>query len=181
MDFNSFLGKLDESNSSGFRSFSGKTLFEDGAPGAATADGGSQSIAWAYIPEKQYGRNRHLVIEHTDNKWELLYLQGGGTTSAANKNVYRDADDEVLGFQGGPASGAPVGEARDLEKLVNYLMSKPLNEGAGSVSIVGAGTFTGTIEGANPGLFDGWRILRSTGKTDFGTVLKECVQIVQNG
>jgi hypothetical protein len=179
MDFNPFLGKLDESNGSGFRSFSGKALYEDGVPGAATADGGSQSIAWAYIPEKQYGRNRHLVIEHTDNTWELLYLQGGRTVVGAND--YTDADDEVLGFQNGSTSGVPVGEARDLEKLVNYLMAKPLNEGASSVSVLGAGTFTGPVEGGPPELFNGWKILRSTGKTDFGTVLKECVQVVQRG
>jgi hypothetical protein len=174
MDFNSFLGKLDESNGSGFRSYSGRALYEEGAPG-------TQDVAWAYIPEKQYGDNRHLVIEHTDGKWELLYLQGGRTAAAASD--YTDADSEIAGFQNGPVpgstTGVPVGEARDLEKLVNYLMAKPLNEAAPSVNVLGLGTFTGTIDGGSPDLFNGWKIGRSTGKTDFGTVLKECVQIVQ--
>jgi hypothetical protein len=174
MDFNSFLGKLDESNGSGFRSFSGKALYEAGVPGA-TAD---ITADWFYVPEKIYKNSRHVVVEK-GNEWSLYWLVPYGKSSGRINQDAVDAAADEFGYRSAE-TGLPVGEARDLEKLVNYLMeaapvSKTASEAvAQGFHVTGSGELNADISG--------WKFMPSMTVTgDFGTVLKACVELVQAG
>lgn len=158
MDFNKFLGKLDESKDKSFVRVSGKQLRE---AAGENADALKDSAQWYYVPQKEYGGFRHIVVENGPNDWAVYYLEniGGGASSGAA---------DVSGLQGGMGSllgaqraGVGVDEARDLQRLSNYL----LKEG------------TGEDNGVN---LTGYAVQRKVAG-DFATVLKECVAIVKQG
>jgi len=157
MDFSNFLGKLDESENNGFVRVSGKQLRE---AAGESAEGLKSSAQWYYIPQKEYGGFRHIVVENGPNDWAVYYLEniaGGATGAAADVSGLGD----MGSFIGAQRAGVPREEARDLQKLSNYL----LKEGAGEDN------------GIN---LTGYAVQRKVAG-DFATVLKECVGIVKQG
>jgi len=80
MDFSNFLGKLDESKDKGFVRVSGKQLRE---AAGETVEALKSSAQWYYVPQKEYGGFRHIVVENGPNDWAVYYLK----TSAPEQQV----------------------------------------------------------------------------------------------
>lgn len=153
MDFNNFLGKLDESKS--FRRVSGRALREAAGENAESL---KDSAQWYYIPQKEYGGFRHIVVENGPNDWAVYYLENiGAGGSAADVSGMEGGMGNFIGAQ---RAGVDAQEARDLQRLADYLV-----EG------------TGEDNGID---LSGFAVQRKV-EGDFATVLKECVNIVKNG
>lgn len=153
MDFNNFLGKLDESKS--FKRVSGRQLREAAGESAESL---KDSAQWYYVPQKEYGGFRHIVVENGPNDWAVYYLENiGAGGAAADVSGMKQGMGDFIGAQ---RAGLSQEEARDLARLANYLV-----EGAGEDN------------GVN---LDGYAVQRKV-EGDFATVLKECVNIVKNG
>ena len=149
MDFGNFLNELDESKS--FKRVSGRQLKE--AMGES-AEGLKEAAQWFYVPQKEYGGFKHIVVENGPNAWAVYYLENiGGSGGAAR---------DVSGMAGGgfldKKAGLSREEAKDLANLANYLA-----EGAGE---------------DNGQSLAGFAVQRKV-EGDFATVLKECVNIVK--
>ncbi len=152
MDFGNFLSELNESK--GFKRVSGRQLKEAMGDSAESLKDNAQ---WFYVPQKEYGGFRHIVVENGPNDWAVYYLENIGGAGG----VVRD----VSGMQGNSGfldkkAGLSKEEAKDLDRLANYLA-----EG------------TGEDNGQN---LAGWVVQRKV-SGDFATVLKECVEIVKKG
>lgn len=157
MDFSNFLGKLDESKDKGFVRVSGKQLRE---AAGETAEALKSSAQWYYVPQKEYGGFRHIVVENGPNDWAVYYLENigaGATGSAADVSGLGD----MGSFIGAQRAGVSTDEARDLQRLSDYL----LNEGTGEDNGISLA---------------GYAVQRKVAG-DFATVLKECVSIVKQG
>lgn len=158
MDFSNFLGKLDESKDKGFVRVSGKQLREAAGETAEALKGSAQ---WYYVPQKEYGGFRHIVVENGPNDWAVYYLENigaGATGSAADVSGIAGGMGSFIGAQ---RAGVSQEEARDLARLSGFL----LNEGSGEDN------------GIN---LAGYAVQRKVAG-DFATVLKECVSIVKQG
>lgn len=107
MDFDKFLGTLNESNgNNGFRRVSAQQLAES----AGESVDGIKAQGRYYVPQKEYGGFRHIVSEKGPNSWAVYYLDQVGTGAAT-------VDDEADWGEFEMARN----EARDLERLRNYL------------------------------------------------------------
>lgn len=172
MDFNKFLGNLDEGKSiPGMRSISRRKLYEEVGESAEEL---KSTATWYYVPEKEYQGFRHIVVENSLDNWAIYYLDGIGTGSKESGGITGDefgsgtTADYSRAFDmktdattvGAMRTGATFEEARDLSRLSKYL----INEEKGN----------GEDNGVN---LTGYTIIRRiTG--DFATILKECVNIV---
>jgi hypothetical protein len=155
MDFGKFLNNLDENKS--FKRVSGRQLREAAGEDAASVAQGAQ---WYYVPAKEYGGFRHVVVENGANDWAVYYLENIGAGGAKA---------DVSGMAGGGSfigaqrAGVAQEEARDLQRLADYLTE---------------GNFG---NGEDPGVdLSGFAVQRKVAG-DFATVLKECVNIVKQG
>lgn len=153
MDFNKFLGQLDESKS--FKRVSQKQLREAAGESAESLKDAGQ---WYYVPQKEYGGFRHIVVENGENDWAVYYLENIG--GAGGGSAAKVGGQDLSGLLGAKRVGATQEEARDLQRLANYL-----TEGAGEDNGVD---------------LSGYAVQRKV-EGDFATVLKECVNIVKNG
>ncbi len=153
MEFNKFLNALDEG---AMISISKKQLRE-----AADDDMSFDSDAsleglgeWYYVPKKAFGKFRHVVVEHTPDKWSVYYLQPAGSGLE---------DDDEFNTKGDVGSALDLGRVND-SKIVKRI-GKYLKEGKGE---------------SNGVSLDGYRVSHKiTG--DFKKILLECVEIVKKG
>lgn len=152
MDFNKFLGSLDESKK--MVTVSGEKFL-----GEAAGDG-----KWYYVPKEEYGGFRHIVVEKGDNDWEVHYLEKVGGAGGKKRDV-----SGIKGASFDAAKASTQKEAKDIERLINYL-SEAKGDDAESLK-QGQGEDNGVD-------LSGYVVQRSvTG--DFAKILKECVDIVQ--
>jgi hypothetical protein len=106
MDFGKFLNNLDENKS--FKRVSGRQLREAAGEDAASVAQGAQ---WYYVPAKEYGGFRHVVVENGANDWAVYYLENIGAGGAKA---------DVSGMAGG---GSFIGAQRPVllrKKLVTF-------------------------------------------------------------
>lgn len=151
MDFNNFLGQLDESK--GFTRVSGRELREAAGDSAEALKDAAQ---WYYVPQKEYGGFKHIVVENGPNAWAVYYLENIGAGGGGAADVSGMGD--MSSFLGNKRAGVSADEAKDLSRLASYLV-----EGTGE---------------DNGQSLEGYAVQRKV-EGDFATVLKECVNIVK--
>lgn len=147
MDLNNFLGRLDESSAK-------KVLTEaDSKTGEQLK--GELGNKWAYIPEKEYGGFKHVVVEEGEDKWTIYYLDRVGKEAAAGD------DDESWDNLDALAS-----QKQDEERLRRFVENgMTLNE---------------EIEGDKSADL-GEYIVQRKESGSFAEILEKCVAIVEKG
>lgn len=145
MDLNNFLGRLDESSVK-------KTLTEANEQ-TGEALKGELGNKWAYIPEKEYGGFKHVVVEEGDDQWSIYYLDQVGSAAAGEEEEWGDVD-------------AYASQKQDEERLRKFIENGMImNE---------------EIEGDKSADLSGYIVQRKESGT-FAEILEKCVAIVEKG
>ena len=158
MDYVDFLKKMDENV---VRISSKQLNEEEGDDGASLVQQAEGADKWYYVPAKEYGGFRYLVIENSPDDWAVYFLDKG--LSTGNKAVdFGRFDAERMGLQRNDNYDPEEfqRENREVRKLGKYL-----NEGKGEANGVDLNGYTvqRVVEG------------------DFKKILLACVDIVKKG
>lgn len=116
MDFGNFLNELNEDKGFSVKQVSSKQLNEMAEGTGESAADLKEDAKWYYVPTKEYGGFRHIIVE-SGSGWGVYYLDqiaGAGKEAA-----------DVSGW--GDEYEMSRNEERDLNNLRSFL----LNEGSG--------------------------------------------------
>lgn len=150
MRFNSFLGRLEESSSK-------RTLNEQDKGMSGEELKQSLGDKWAYVPEKEYGGFKPVVVEEGNDQWTIYYLDKVGSSAAGDEEDWGDVD----------AFASQKKESTDEERLRRFFENgmKPLSE---------------EIEGDKSADLSEYIVQRKE-SGDFATILEKCVNLVEKG
>lgn len=147
MDLNNFLGRLDESSVK-------KVLTEaDSKTGEDLK--GELGSKWAYIPEKEYGGFKHVVVEDGNDQWTIYYLDQVGSAAAGDDEDWGDVD------------AFSSKKQEDVERLRRFVES-------------GMTMMNEEVEGDKSADLSGYIVQRKESGS-FAEILEKCVQIVEKG
>lgn len=144
MDLNNFLGRLDETSVKKLSEANDKTG-ED-----LKSEIGSN---WAYIPEKEYGGFKHVVVEEGEDKWTIYYLDQVGSAAAGDEEDWGDVD-------------AFASQKQDEERLRKFVESGMM--------------LKEELEGDKDADLSGYIVQRKESGS-FAEILEKCVAIVEKG
>lgn len=83
MNFDNFLGRLDESSTKKLQEAEQQSAQE-------LVDGLGDK--WAYVPEKEYGGFLPVVVEEGSDQWTIYYLDKVGAEAAGEEEDWGDVD-----------------------------------------------------------------------------------------